>query len=293
MKMKRMTRMIAGILAFALLISVIPAQTVSAKPAKMSAKDFSYKSGGETYYLDDTGDEDGTLRLMYDKKFKTYRGIKVGSWWNTVKKKYGNTSKKKLGSDKFTKYIKVYKDYYGYTDLSTSKWKYYADYKYKSSWGSDQRLRFYMDKNNKVVCIAYIEDIKFFKLSSKKMYVGFKFKAPKGKKITTKKIKGKTVQILPKNSTISVNKKKTGDFGTMAVIYQIDSKGKTYSMTSYPLNLSGDYTQYKTGTKVSTLMKDGMFSPKLKKSYSYYKLVIYDIDASGGFKIPTTYYFKI
>lgn len=293
---------LAGVLAVAVMVTAIPMQTVFAKPAAMSKKDFIYTSNGEKMYFTDMDAEDGSLIIMTDKYIKTKRGIKIGSKLSTVKSKYGNASKKKFDNkESFNKYIRQYDFQYG---VNTSKWKNYVEYTYKKNTKNDRRLRFYLDKNNKVTAIVYICKYKNYKLTNKTVNIGFSFKAPKGKKITTKTVGGKKVQVLPANTTIKYNKSKLPDFGLLGQILQVDTKGRNCAQAIIPLNL---HNSCKSGTKVTKVMQNASmmkFDPvtgiyqdslKLKKlgKYNYFKFVIYDIDAKGGYDKPAVYYFRL
>lgn len=299
---KNVKSFLAGILALAVMITAIPAQTVSAKAAAMSKKDFSYTytGSGEKMYFTDMDDPNGRVSFLTTKDVKTYRGVKVGSKISTVKSKYGSATKKKFDTkESFNKYMKQYYFKYG---VSISKWKYYVEYTYKKNTGSDRRLRFYLDKNNKVTAIVYIYKYKKFKLTDKTVNIGFSFQAPSGKKITTKTIGGKKVKVLPKNTKIKFNESKVPDFGILGDIRQVDTKGKECAIACMPLNI-----KYNNGAKVSDVLKDAMLmkwdpatgnykgSVNLKKlgKYNYFKFVIYDEDSKGGYDKPAIYYFRL
>lgn len=102
----------------------------------------------------------------------------------------------------------VYK-YYKYDPsghgLDISTWKKYLDYNYKK--GSDQyKIRFYLNAKNKVTAIFFIKNIDtFYAYPNKEVKCGMVFKTPKGKKVSKKKINGKTVYLVPKGTKISFN----------------------------------------------------------------------------------------
>lgn len=300
---KYVKSLLAGILAFAVLVTAIPVQTVSAKPASMSKKDFIYTLGGEKMYLTDMDDVDGRVSVLTNKDLKTNRGIKVGSKMSAVKSKYGKISSKKFDTkESFNKYIKQYAFQYG---ANTSGWKKYLEYSYKKNTKDDRRLRFYLDKNDKVTAIVYIYKHSKFKLSGKTVGIGFSFQAPSGKKITTKKVGGQTVQVLPKNTKIKYKTSKVPEFGLLADIIQVDTKGRDCASAMIPLNLNN--ASYKSGTKLTNVMNNAMLykydpatgnykgSVDLKKlgKYNYFKFVIYDINAKGGYDTPAIYYFRL
>lgn len=296
----------AGVLAFAVMITAIPAQTVSAKPAAMSKKDFTYTyvNSGDAMSFTDMDEPDGRAVFLTDKNIKTKRGIKIGSTLSSVKNKYGSTSKKKFDNkESFNKYIRQYDFTYG---VSSSKWKNYVEYAYKKNTKSDRRLRFYLDKNDKVTAITYIYKHKKFKLTNKTVDIGFSFKAPSGKKITTKTVGGKKVQVLPADTRIKYSKSKLPEFGILADILQVDTKGRDCAKSLISLNLNYSLS-YKSGTKITNVMKNAMimkFDPatgiyknslNLKKlgKYNYFKFIIYDNDPTGGYDKPAIYYFRL
>ena len=114
---------------------------------------------------------------------------KAGSILFRCTKKQKN-SRQTDTKESFSKYIKQYAFQYG---ANTSGWKKYLEYSYKKNTKNERRLRFYLNKNDKVTAIVYIYKHNKFKLSGKIVDIGFSFQAPSGKKITTKKVGGKTV----------------------------------------------------------------------------------------------------
>ena len=299
---KGMRRFLAGMLALAVMLTAIPAQTVSAKPAKLSENDFYYISQGYEMSLMEKDDEWGRVSALTSKDEKTRRGIKVGSKLSAVKSKYGNASKKKFDNkESFNRYIRQYYQRHGIYSIST--WKNYVEYSYKKNTKNDRRFRFYLDKNDKVAAIVYIYKCKNFKLSNKKVNIGFSFQAPSGKKITTKTIAGKKVQVLPANTKIKFKKSKVPEYGILADIYQYDKKGRICGVTMIPLEFSWKCTN---GTKIGELLASEVYkvdpnthaykgSLNLKKlgSYNYFEFRIYDVDYKGGYDQPAVYYFKM
>ena len=85
---------------------------------------------------------------------------------------------------------------------------------------------------------------------------------------------------------------------------QTDTKGRDCASAMIPLNLNN--ASYKSGTKLTNVMNNAMLdkydpvtgdykgSVDLKKlgKYNYFKFVIYDIDAKGGYDTPAIYYFR-
>ena len=86
---------------------------------------------------------------------------------------------------------------------------------------------------------------------------------------------------------------------------QTDTKGRDCALAMIPLNLNN--ASYKSGTKLTNVMNNAMLdkydpvtgdykgSVDLKKlgKYNYFKFVIYDIDAKGGYDTPAIYYFRL
>ena len=217
--LKNWKQHIAVILMLTILVTLIPVGTVQAKSKKISklgAKDFLYTSNGKKEDaikdLKSVDQGDGAYWLFNKiidtknikgnvKSFKTNRNVKIGSTESYVKKKYGKTSKVKVKqNEKLYKCIK-----YNDCGRNTSAWKNYLEYIYKK--GSDKyKLRFYLDKKNKVTAIAYIRNLeKFYNYPNKELKAGLKFQAPKGKKVTTKTINGKKVYMVPKGTKIKYN----------------------------------------------------------------------------------------
>lgn len=294
---------LAGVLALVVMIAVVPAQTVSAKSAKMSKKDFYGTSSGYKICFMDKDDSIGRVNIYTSKKLKTYRGIKVGSKLSTVKSKYGSATKKKFNTkEAFNKYIKQY--YLRYGMYNISKWKSYVEYTYKKNTKNDRRLRFYLDKNNKVAAIVYIYKCSKFKLSNKSVDIGFSFQSSDGKKITTKTVGGKEVQVLPANTKIVYDEAKLPEFGVLGDVYLYDTKGRICATTTATIN----FHWFATGTEVTKMLEDSHMQKvdpgtgnyksgelnfnKLGK-YNYFKLVIYDVNPKGGYDKPIEYYFRL
>lgn len=136
-------------------------------------------------------------------KVKTRRGIKLGSSLSYVKKKYGWAKKQKVKStDKHIEYMT-----YCCNTEDISQWKNYVEYTYKNN--GTYKIRFYLNKKDKVEAILFAKNLHKTKLlSGKKVKSGLTFKAPKGKKIKTKTIAGKKVYLLPKGTKVYINSKK-------------------------------------------------------------------------------------
>lgn len=294
-----------GLMAILFVMAVIPAQSVMGAPKAMELKDFYYylSDGSEWNFME--VEDEGPRMATLDEGCKTYRGIKVGDKASKVISKYGKVTKKKFNNnDSFNKFVKLYKNYYG---VDTTDWKYYLEYTFKKGTKNSRTLRFYLNAKNKVVDVVYIHRIKYFKLNKKTIDIDLKFVAPKGEKVTTKKISGKKVQLLPTGTKIKYNDKKVPkdawgyNFGLMFDISQINNKGKEIGNLDYPItigfiknNIVFDELLEREMNSVSA--KDGAYKGDLNMSklgkYKYFKMTIYDNDWEDGFDKPVTRYFK-
>lgn len=227
--MKRRTHLIAAILALALLVTLMPAETIqaaNAAPAKLSAKDFIVTDDkGTQDFLEQTQGDEWAYAWVYKKTAtkgqirtdKTNRNVKLGSTASFVKKQYGKTAKAKV--DKTDRIYKTVQ--YEYPEIDVSVWKSYLEYTYKAGINT-YKLRFYLGKNNKVTAMFYIKNLKMiYKYPNKEANPELTFQAPAGKSITTKKINGKTVYMVPRGTRIQVAK----SMDTAAYIYRYDTYG--------------------------------------------------------------------
>lgn len=298
-------RMIPMLFVLALLFSVFQSQKAVAAPAKMQLKDFYYYlSTGDEWSFMEVEDENGRIAQLH-KGEKTYRGVKIGDKASKVTKLYGKQTKKKFDyKDSFHKFVKYYGDNYY---LDTTNWAYYYDYTYKKGNNNSRTLRFYLNKKNKVVDVVYIHRIKRFKINDKNVDIDFKFRAPKGKQITTKNISGKKVQILPKGTTIGYNSKKLEkDFlgyptGIMLLPFQINNKGQVIAIPEIPITIG----KVKAETTVGDLLEremdkvnaktgayEGNLDPDKLGKYRYFELILQDSNEEDGYDKPVTVYFK-
>lgn len=302
MKQKK-NKIIAGVLAFVLMFTIIPAQNAAAAPAKLSIKDFYYTSSGyEMTFMEKDDDYSGTLSDYTDKNLKTHRGIKVGNKLSAVKKKYGKAAKKKFNTkDSLNKYIKEYYFEYG---IDFSKWKSYVEYAHKKNTKNDRRLRFYLDKKDKVTAIVYIYKYKTYKLTKKKVKsIGLSFEAPKGKKITTETIDGKQVQILPAGTKLKYKQSKVPEFGILGYVNMYDTKKRVCGNTSIPINFTWNSLNEQEIENFLQQSSFYRFNPSNGKyletdykklgKYNYFELIIYDTDSKGGYDLPVRYYFRL
>lgn len=290
-----------GLMAALLVTAVVPAQIAFAAPAQMTLDDFYYYlSDGSDWSFMEVEDEGPRMELL-GEGCKTKRGIKVGDKASTVISKYGKVAKKKVNNkDSFTKFMSYYSEYY---EINTSKWKYYLEYTFKKGTKNSRTLRFYLNAKNKVVDVLYIHRIKFFKINKKGIDIDLKFVAPKGEKITTKKIAGKKVQFLPYGTTMKYDKKKVpkDSWGLMFDISQINNKGKEIGNVDYPItigfiNNNIVFEEFLEKEMNSVSAKDGAYKGDLNMSklgkYKYFKMAIYDNNWEDGFDKPAIRYFK-
>ena len=294
-----------GLMAVMFALAFFPTDVAFAAVQKMKYEDFFYYlPDGSDWSFMEVEDEGPRMQLL-SEGCKTRRGIKVGDKASKVISKYGKVTKKKVNNkDNFTKFMSYYSGYY---NVDASNWKYFLEYTYKKGTKNSRTLRFYLNAKNKVVDVLYIHRINYFKLTKKSVDIDLKFVAPKGKKITTKKIGGKKVQILPVGTEMKYNDKKVTkdnwgyNYGLMFDISQINNKGKEIGNLEMPItigqidnNIVFDEFLEKQVDSVSA--KDGAYKGKLDMDklgkYKYFTMTIYDNDWEDGFDKPVTRYFK-
>ena len=305
MKMTVKRTIIWGLMAIMFALTIIPSKVAFAEPKKMEYEDFFYYlPDGSDWSFMEVEDEGPRMQLL-GEGCKTKRGIKVGDKASKVISKYGKADKKKVNNkDSFTKFMSYYSDYY---EKDTSKWKYFLEYTYKKGTKNSRTLRFYLNAKNKVVDVLYIHRIKYFKLNTKSVNIDLKFEAPEGQKITTKKIGGKKVQILPEGTIMKYNDKKVAkdswgyNYGLMFDISQINNKGKEIGNLDIPITIGNIdnnivFEELLAKEMNSVSAKDGAYKGDLDMSklgkYKYFKLTIYDNNWEDGFDKPLTKYFK-
>lgn len=211
-----MKRKITFFVMLAALVTLIPIGNVQAKsksPAKLTTKDFisTGKGGKKVDFFKNSKTASAYWYCIFtdtdvkDKDqviYSTNRGVKPKSTEAYVKKQYGNTTKRKV--DQKERYYKCMKYESVLADLSL--WKNYLEYNYNNK-GNNYKIRFYLDAKNKVSAIAYIKNLnRFYNYPNKEINAGLIFKAPRGKAVSTKKINGKKVYMLPKGTKIRFNK---------------------------------------------------------------------------------------
>lgn len=308
-------------LAVMMLVTAVPMGNVEAKAKKLSKKDFQYTVDSKKHnFLTESKKSATYYQILYtysdtksgkSKKYckgtvdtvKTKRNIKWGSTETAVMKQYGKAKKKKVSkTEKCFKFIK----YDCYT-VDTSAWKNYLEYNYKQ--GKDKyKLRFYLDKKNNVTAIIYIKNLnKWYNYPNKEAESGIYFKAPSGKKVTTKIIGGKKVYIIPKGTKVCQNKKKRNIIMDGVGISQYSVKGE--------LKATSDSEGIPNGETIEEVLKRAYLwdakkgepvwsnperrevkhvNPKKLGSYRYFTIACYEIDGSeGAVKLaPQIIYFR-
>ncbi len=320
--MKKWKQKISMLLVLAMLVTLIPVGNVQAKsksPAKLGAKDFVYTYDGkktnfisesdmkETYYLFDSKDTD--VKSSGKGRLKTNRKVKVGSTESYVKKQYGKTAKVKVNKkERLYKYIK-----YNHLTVDMSVWKNYLEYSYKKGSGK-YKIRFYLDKKNKVAAIFYVKNLeKYYNYPNKELNPGLIFQPPKGKKLTTKVINGRKVYMIPRGTKINFKKgavSKSVFNRTIMGISMYDVYGKlkaSYDRDFFPdlhpddPNVAAGISQGK-GYDLEEIMNNAMYSNgkciNMKKlgKYLYFTIICDDVRYDAGSyqrsKSPAIYCFK-
>lgn len=312
--MMKWKQKISMLLVLAMLVTLIPVGNVQAKgksPAKLEEKDFVYTYDGkkanfisqskmrETNYLFDSKDAD--VKSSTNSSLKTNRKVKVGSTESYVKKQYGKTAKVKVNKkERLYKYIK-----YNNPTADISVWKNYLEYNYKK--GSDKyKLRFYLDKKNKVTAIVYVKNLeKYYNYPNKELNPGLTFQAPK--KITTKTINGKKVYIIPRGTKISFKKGAVSKsvFNRMSVsidMYDLYGTKTAWYKEMYIPDSSGNRIKQGKNYDLYTVMDGHMradgYDLDMGKLGSYLYFAMTFDDSRWGIggpirsKAPSIYYFK-
>lgn len=279
-------------LAVMLAVILFPQNKVLAATA-INENDFIYKDkeGKQYNFIEEpwyTGKTE--LRYIYDNDTITKRKIKIGDKSSRVLKKYGNTKKKKVKTSD-----KIYKSIQNDTmccEYDISLWKTYLEYTYKKS-SNKYTLRFYLNSQNKVCTIMYIRNVNKYKKDSRKILKsGITFRAPKGKKITTKKMNGNKVYILPKGTKVILDdsKSNTKDSTLSYKLCRYNTKGIYNGFGLGDLSYSETYLLNDMISSCTTT--DGKYKslkPNKLGKYSYFIMRIWD---SNSYR-PQYIYFRI
>lgn len=319
--MKKWKQHVTIVLMLTILVTLIPVGNVQAKsksPAKLGAKDFvcteggkkkdvikmlkSYKENGGYFYQ--AGIADNKNVKTKGKFLKTNRNVKIGSTESYVKKQYGKTSKVKVKqNERFYKQMK-----YNQCGTDISIWKTYLDYNLKK--GNDKyKIRFYLDKKNKVTAIVYIKNLnKFYNYPNKELNPGLTFQAPNGKKVTTKTINGKKVYMIPRGTKIkfkkgSMTKTEFNKVSYYISMYDVYGKQMGYYDRDWFPDSTGHAVIQGKSYDFETILADDMYysngkEMNIKKlgKYLYFTLHCNDAWSDGQNikrnKAPKVYYFK-
>ena len=181
---------------------------------------------GKTYtvYIADCFDKGQTI--------VTYRNIVMGDSLAKVQKAYGKAKKHKFINTEST-YIRE-QDHNPAYHLHT--WKYYLEYRYTTEFKDKICLRFYFNNKDRV-CAIGAQPVKLDRLYSKVFFKsGIEIKVPEGKKLTTKKIDGKKVYMIPADSTIIFHKENSNVRNIQAAPYDddlIEIQSSVYDKDNY------------------------------------------------------------
>lgn len=297
----KLKRILTAVLAvMVMVVSMGSAEVNAATPAKLGKSDFVYsysgkktdflkfsKEGEWAYYVYASLTSRGNECKGKIKDFTTKRKVKDGSSLAFVKKKYGNQKLKKIKST--TGFYKGVK--YDEPQLDISSWKNYLAYSYKS--GKDTyKLIFCFNKKNKVAGIIYLKNAKNLrKYPNKEINVGLRFKAPEGKKVTTKKIGGKKVYLLPKGTTVYYDKKYADEKSLCDCFYtQYDIYGGTKALSETDGLPSGKLKD--GGIKYCYLWDSKKDTPKYKDKKNY-ELQYINMNKLGKYRYFTLYIFQV
>ena len=308
--MKKWKQHVTMVLMLTILVTLIPVGNVQAKsksPAKLGAKDFIYTENGKKFdFLKVSENQDtyygwivkSTDTKVTTKKVTVSRKVKIGkSTESYVRKQYGNTAKKKVSAkDKIYKMMK-----YRQCGTDISIWKNYLEYNYKKS-GNKYKIRFYLDKMNKVAGVVYIKNLdKFYNYPNKELNLDLKFQAPKGKRVTTKTINGKKVYMVPRGTKIKYNEPKSTSSNGVISSYSIMSLDMYDVYGDKMGSYDGDNF---ASSDLETIMDGNMYSNgkeiNIKKLSKYLYFIIkcsylgWDskTNQSRDIKDPAVYYFK-
>jgi hypothetical protein len=176
MKQKRKRRfrgLMALLLALAVLTGVAQSSTTVTVEAasKLTKKDFISKGKYGANFYKEHKTQEGAVSCTTmvgetekaSKILRTNRGIDLASSKSKVIKKYGKTKAQKVNVKTDNTYYALKKLGVAKSELNViKKAKYYLDYK-TTIGGSEYRLRFYLDKSNTVVDIAYLKNYDSFR----------------------------------------------------------------------------------------------------------------------------------
>ncbi|MGN0484657.1 MAG: hypothetical protein ACI4HI_14000 [Lachnospiraceae bacterium] len=242
MKKRRMKQMGALLLSLLLFLAAMPVGSVSAATTakKLTKEDFEctkivcstryevldYQWVSKYYAKTKqpfrcSASTDGTC----SKIIKTKRGITLNSTADQVLEAYGTAKKQNyVAGEKFHSYMEQNNLGFNITKQNT----YYFQYTLKQG-KNEYKMRFYIDKSDeKVSDIIFITNLSSLTFAKKTKSVNVSVKLPKGKKMITKKIAGKTVNILPHGTKLVLTPKQKNQY-FQTDLQQFDSYGDKIS----------------------------------------------------------------
>lgn len=306
-KTKRMkgSRLLAFMLAIITALSLCNVTEAKAA-AEFTKEDFYHTTGSddEGYNFIDRG----KLPCDYSAIFEggseivlTNKNIKLGDSLSKVQKAYGVTKKLKLDKTEEI-YATMYINYP--TRCLEKEWKYYLQYSCQDEEdGRYHFMNFYFDSKDKLKCIIVYGD-RVNPVYTNKLYKsGYKFIAPKGKKVTTKTIGGKKVYLLPKGTKIKFNSKENYPIMADIEMYSNELYGqynKQIAFTYIGKNTFKNKKTYKASDLVKKLMaceyeysEPELVNYKKLGDYKYFVMKLRPQDSKDFEQlIPELVYFK-
>lgn len=160
-------RVVAAFLMMALVFGVVQTTqvtTVQAASKKLTKKDITKTSGADKFNFMKlyASNKCAFIGAYEGDDVTTKRGITIGDSKSDVTKKYGKASIKKVNKKKDNIFYAAKKKGFSGTLKGIKQSKRYTEYKYNQN-RTEYRLRFYFDKNNKIVLITYIKNYSEFR----------------------------------------------------------------------------------------------------------------------------------
>lgn len=304
MKKTKWNRLLVFMLAIITALSFYNVTEVKAA-AEFTKDDFLYEDDGEIKNAMYDYDENSSFYLIFETMSDivlTNKNIKIGDSLSKVQKAYGITEKHMLDKSEQI-YAVMYVDYP--TRCLEKEWKYYLTYSCKGDNQRDYYMNFYFDSKDKLKCIIIYPDqeVACFRYANKLYRSGYKFIAPKGKKIATKTIGGKKVYLLPEGTKIKFNSKENYNIIADISMYSNELDGqynKRIAFTYESQNTFKNKKSYKATDLVKKLMASE-YDYDTPKNVNYKKLGKYKYfvmklrpqdDVFPNSLIPELVYFK-
>ncbi|MCI5856812.1 MAG: hypothetical protein MR016_05530 [Agathobacter sp.] len=295
MKKEIRKKIFTFLLAASVLIPLFHTMEIQAA-ATFTKADFDVRESvnSSVWNLMDAGKNYTSYKGIYENNSKVVlvnKNIHIGSTYSEVKKAFGKTKKREIDmTEPITAEMQISRPY-----LNLKNWSYYLNYKCADEYGKNHYLKIYFDADDKIDCmIFHSEETAYVDELYKSNY---KFIAPKGKKITTKEIDGKTVYMLPKGTKIKFNSKDKKNVSTHVGMY--DDKNRQIAFTYYEENIFKNKTTYKASALIKNLKSpnpNDIFNPNLVdyKELGDYKYFALELITYGNEErlIPELVYFK-